>query len=82
MPYSPCCNQVCGMYENGFVCPRCMQLYSFVEGRTFRDYDGFEVVQAQLLFLQLHSQNVLQFGMNKVEFCFDGLIISHLDDIF
>lgn len=70
------------MYESGFVCPRCLQLYTFAEGKTFRDYDGDEVFQAQLLFLQLHNQNVLQPGMNKVEFCSDGVIISHFDDVF
>lgn len=78
MPKCPNCENILGIWDGGFICPKCSATFTPFEGRFFKGYDRFIVLEALELFeIFLHCGFIKQ-GFNRIDFIDGMLILDHI----
>jgi len=76
MPECPKCHITTGMWERGFLCPNCHDIWTHDEVMLFKGYDIEVVVWAIEMMDKLMALHLLGPGENRVEFHDDFLMVE------
>jgi hypothetical protein len=82
MPNCPKCRGRMALTEDGCMCINCKREYSPEQVALMPGYNAEEMLQHVELFIVLVGAGLISKGLNTVEYCDDGIILSRKGEQF